>query len=142
MTSERKHADRLVVLTGATGFVGRYVVERLLDEPNLRLRCLVRSSSDSSRLKSQGSRVELYHGDVTRPESLVSLFEGAWGAINLAGHRDFWSRRRSDYDALNEEGAAHVFRAARRAGVEKAVQVSTPLAFGVPERIPFDEESV
>lgn len=142
MTSDQAHADRLVVLTGATGFVGRHVVERLLEQPDLRLRCLVRSGSDVSRLERCGSRVDLCYGDVTRPESLDPLFEGAWGAINLAGHRDFWSRHRSDYDALNEEGAAHVFRAARRAGVEKAVQVSTPLAFGVPEKIPFDEDSV
>jgi nucleoside-diphosphate-sugar epimerase len=132
---------RIVVVTGATGFVGRHVVERLLEEDGVRLRCLVRSSSDTEFLTALGPRVSLCVGDVTRPESLSRIFDGAWGVVHLAGHRDFWSRRRSDYYALNEEGAVNVFRAARRAGVEKAVQVSTPLAFGVPDDRPFDEES-
>jgi dihydroflavonol-4-reductase len=61
--------------------------------------------------------------------------------INLAGYRDFWSRSRDLYYALNTRGAENVFRAALAAGVEKAVQVSTPLAFGVPKETPFDEAS-
>jgi dihydroflavonol-4-reductase len=128
-------------MTGATGFVGRHVVERLLREPDLRLRCLVRPSSDTSALRAHGSRVSLVEGDVCEPRTLAPLFDGAWGAINLAGYRDFWNRNRDHYYALNRDGAAHVFRAALAAGVSKVVQVSTPLAFGVPVRIPFDEET-
>ena len=138
---KRTKPTRIVVVTGATGFVGRHVVERLLEEEDVHLRCLVRPASDSSALEAMSSRVTLYRGDVTRPESLPEIFEGAWGLIHLAGQRDFWSRRRADYYTLNEEGAENVFRAARRAGLSKAVQVSTPLAFGVPDQIPFDEES-
>jgi dihydroflavonol-4-reductase len=61
--------------------------------------------------------------------------------VNLAGYRDFWSRSRDLYYALNTRGAENVFRASLNAKVQKVVQVSTPLAFGVPEEIPFDEES-
>jgi dihydroflavonol-4-reductase len=61
--------------------------------------------------------------------------------INLAGYRDFWARDRTLYYELNTEGAKNVFRSALEAQVRKVVQVSTPLAFGVPERIPFDEET-
>ena len=133
------NTTRTIAITGATGFVGRHVVERLLQEPDIRLRCLVRASSDCTRLESMGDRVELVQGDVCKPETLPPLMHGAWGVIHLAGYRDFWSRERSLYYQLNAQGAKNVFEAALEAGVQKVVQVSTPLAFGFPDRIPFDE---
>lgn len=130
---------RTIAITGATGFVGRHVVERLLREPNTRLRCLVRPGSDRASLKALGDRIELVEGDVCKPETLPPLMAGAWGVIHLAGYRDFWSRNRNLYYELNAQGAKNVFEAALEAGVQKVVQVSTPLAFGSPDRIPFDE---
>ncbi len=132
---------RTIAVTGATGFVGGHVVERLLQEPGLELRCLVRPASRPSDALRTDDRITLVEGDVVVPETLPQLVNGAWGVINLAGYRDFWSRRRSLYYELNTEGAEHVFRAALVAGVDKVVQVSTPLAFGVPKSIPFDEDT-
>ncbi len=37
---------RTVLVTGASGFVGRVLVERLLAEKNIRVRCLVRHETD------------------------------------------------------------------------------------------------
>lgn len=133
--------QRTVAITGATGFVGRYVASRLLREDDIHLRCLVRDSSDTTFLESLGPRVTFSTGDICRAASLTPMLVGAWGVVNLAGHRDFWIRSRRLYYELNERGAENVFRAAMDADVEKVVQVSTPLAFGVPEQLPFDEES-
>ncbi len=133
---------RTIAITGATGFVGRHVVKRLLEEPHLTLRCLVRPESDTDELAALGERVRCVRGDVCEPGSLTPLVEGAWGAINLAGYRDFWSPSPEVYESLNTRGAENVFRAALNANLQKVVQVSTPLAFGVPKQIPFDEETV
>ncbi len=130
-----------IAITGATGFVGRYVLERLLQEPNLRLRCLVRPSSNTSVIRTFGERVSLVEGDVCKPQSLPAFVSGAWGVINLAGYRDFWSRNREFYYDLNTRGAENTFIAALDAKVEKVVQVSTPLAFGLPDEIPFNEDT-
>jgi nucleoside-diphosphate-sugar epimerase len=132
---------RTIAVTGPTGFVGRHVVARLLEEPDLDLRCLVRPTSDTKMLEAASPRVSLVRGDVCDPSSLEGLVEGAWGVINLAGYRDFWSRDRDLYYALNTRGAENVFRAALAADVKKVIQVSTPLAFGLPASIPFDEDS-
>ena len=132
---------RVVAVTGATGFVGSHVVERLLEERDVELRCLVRRTSDTSELERKGARVSLFRGDVCEPDTLGPLLRGAWGAVHLAGYRDFWSRDRDLYYRLNTQGAENVFRAALAAKASKVVQVSTPLAFGVPETIPFDEET-
>ena len=92
-------------------------------------------------LEAKSERVTAIMGDVCDPASLPPLVEGAWGVINLAGYRDFWSRDRNLYYELNARGAENVFRVSLESGAEKVVQVSTPLAFGVPDEIPFDEDS-
>ncbi len=133
--------QRLIAITGANGFVGRHVVERLLREPGYTLRCVTRESSDLSALAAYTDRVTFMHGDITRQETLEDAFEGAWGVINLAGYRDFWSQHRDHFYELNQRGAAKVFKACLARQVKKVVQVSTPLAFGMPDRIPFDEST-
>ncbi|MFT4520679.1 MAG: dihydroflavonol-4-reductase, partial [Halioglobus sp.] len=71
----------------------------------------------------------------------VKAFKGSWGVVNLAGYREFWSQQREHFYDLNERGACNVFEACLAAGVKKVVQVSTPLAYGVPDQIPFNEAS-
>ena len=132
---------KILLITGATGFVGSHFVERMLTESDYQLRCLVRDKNKLNRLTAYKDKIQWVIGDITDAESLVAALDGVWGVVNLAGYREFWSRQSSHYYSINEQGAKNVFMAALEAGVEKAVQVSTPLAFGVPEVIPFNENS-
>ena len=132
---------KILLVTGATGFVGSHFVERMLTESDYQLRCLVRDKNKLNRLTAYKDKIQWVIGDITDAESLVAALDGVWGVVNLAGYREFWSRQSSHYYSINEQGAKNVFMAALEAGVEKAVQVSTPLAFGVPEVIPFNENS-
>ncbi len=132
---------RTVVVTGASGFVGTAVVERLLQAPDIHVRCLVRPGSDRTAPAAGSRRVSICTGDITRPETLTNALEGAWGVINLAGYREFWAQRREHFYQVNHHGAENVFRTALAAAVEKVVQVSTPLAYGVPHSLPFDEDA-
>ena len=61
--------QRTVTVTGATGFVGRHLVERLLEEPDYKVRCLVRRDSDLSQLKQRSAELDFIYGDITRPET-------------------------------------------------------------------------
>jgi dihydroflavonol-4-reductase len=133
--------QRIVTVTGATGFVGRHLVERLLAERGIHVRCLVRAGSNRAGLPATSRKLSLCEGDITEPGTLEAAFDGAWGVVNLAGYREFWAKDRSHFYRINETGARNVFRACLDAGVSRVVQVSTPLAFGVPERLPFDEQS-
>ena len=135
----KKH--RTVIVTGSRGFVGRAVVERLLQEPDTRVRCLMRAGSESPVPVGGDQRVSACAGDITRPETLANALDGTWGVVNLAGYREFWAQRREHFYEVNHHGAENVFRAALGAGAEKVVQVSTPLAYGVPGSLPFDEHS-
>jgi nucleoside-diphosphate-sugar epimerase len=132
---------KIVTVTGATGFVGRALVKRLTKEPGIDIRCLVRPGSDIAELRRLGREVGVVYGDIMQPETLLKAFEGSWGVVNVAGYREFWCRSRKHFYTLNEGGAKNVFRACLEAGVSRVVQVSTPLAYGVPEQIPFDEDT-
>ena len=132
---------KIVTVTGATGFVGRHVVERLLQEPDVEVRALLHSRRSAGTLKALAGRVSCVEGDITRPATLDAAVAGAWGVINIAGYREFWSANRDHFYEVNHQGAINVFDACLKSGVEKVVQVSTPLTWGVPASIPFDESS-
>lgn len=135
-------AKRTVAVTGATGFVGRHLVARLLEEGSFRVRCLVRRDSDVAALARLSGDLTFAYGDITHRESLSGVFDDMWGVVNLAGYREFWSQRKEHFYDINERGASNVFEACLDAGVEKVVQVSTPLAYGLPDHLPFNEASI
>lgn len=132
---------RTILVTGASGFVGRSLVERLLAEKDIRVRCLVRHETDRSYLKALDGDISFCEGDITQQDTLGAALEGVWGVVNLAGYREFWARDPAHFYDVNNRGAQNVFQACLTAGTAKVVQVSTPLAYGVPDQLPFDEQS-
>ena len=73
--------DRLVLVTGVTGYIGGRLVPRLL-EAGYRVRVLVR---DKNRLQGRAwlKQVEIVEGDVLEPDSLTSALSGVQAAYYL-----------------------------------------------------------
>ena len=97
-----------VLVTGATGFTGAFVVRALL-ERGCRVGAFVRAGSDTSALEALG--VELRRGDLDRPETLEGALAGFDALANVA--------------SLGFGHAPGIVAAAERAGVPRAVFVST-----------------
>lgn len=113
-----------VAVTGATGFIGTRLVERLVAE-GTPVRALVRSPGKlRPRLRD---RVELVSGTLEDPMALRRLMEGASMVYHLAGLATAWTRRSEDYFAINVQGVRLVLIAAQLAGVSRLVHVSTVL---------------
>jgi uncharacterized protein YbjT (DUF2867 family) len=107
--------NRLILVTGATGYVGGRLVPRLL-EKGCRVRCLVR---DPARLQGRPwqDQVEIVVGDVFQAARLASILEGVHAAYylihSMAGGKDFHER---DLTA-----ASSFAQAAHAAGVERII---------------------
>jgi dihydroflavonol-4-reductase len=126
-----------VLVTGATGFVGRALVARLLEDGRA-VRVLQRRTAPDL-----DARVEVVQGDVTDLASVERAAAGAATIINLAGIVSHLESERAHMQAVNVGGVEHVLAAARTAGVQRVVHVSSVAAVGMAERpdAPLDEDS-
>lgn len=120
-------AGRLCLVTGASGFVGGWVVEKLIAE-GARVRCLVRSSSRLDLL--QELPVELAVGDVADLSALRSALSGVEFVFHVAGL--IKANDPSDYFRVNSLGSVNVLEAARSQApqLERLVLVSSLAAAG------------
>ncbi len=121
--TREKRAKALV--TGATGFIGSHLVERLLAE-GYQVRALARSAARARR--SLPARVRLALGDVRDIESLRTAAEG----IDLVFHAaatvttlGLWRR----FDQTTVRGTENVLRASAEAGVRRFVLFSSPAVY-------------
>lgn len=109
------------VVTGAFGYSGEYVAQRLL-ERGRRVRTLTNSPARNSPVRG---RVEVRPYDFDRPEALIESLRGAAVLYNT-----YWVRfnrrglQREFSHASAVENTLHLFDGARRAGVRRVVHVS------------------
>jgi len=125
-------------ITGATGFIGIHLVERLA-QTERKMHCLVRKTSNVSRLKELGATIVT--GDVTDKDSLREGMRDCNQVINLANVYSFWEPNRQIYTDINVKGTRNVMECALETGVSKVVHVSSVVVYGKPADCPFTEES-
>ncbi|HEY3297880.1 MAG TPA: NAD-dependent epimerase/dehydratase family protein [Armatimonadota bacterium] len=127
-----------VLVTGATGFVGSHLAERLLNE-GFDVRIIVRPDSDVSRLESAGA--EVVPGDLTNPASIWRAVKGVDTVYHIAALFRKARLPDSDYWAVNHEGAINLLRTSFEAGVSRYVHCSTVGVLGHISDPPANEDS-
>lgn len=113
------------LVTGASGFVGAWLVKRLTARGDL-VRCLLREGSSVAAL--DGLTFERAAGDITAPDTLAAALEGVEVVFHLAGVRR--AARREDFLQVNAEGTRHVCEAMKRAGARRLVLCGSLAAAG------------
>ncbi|MDR6832450.1 MULTISPECIES: complex I NDUFA9 subunit family protein [unclassified Sphingopyxis] len=114
----QKLDGQLITVLGGGGFVGRYVVQRLLAR-GARVRIAQRSPRAATFLKPLGGlgQTQFVAADVRDPSSITRAVQGSDAVINLVGAF-------ADMQAVQADGAAHVAAAAKAAGVATLVHMS------------------
>jgi NAD dependent epimerase/dehydratase len=136
--------NRRVLVTGAGGFIGSHLAERLT-ELGAHTRCFVRYTSQGSAgwLSSSPlrSEFEIIHGDVRDYESVLHAVEGVTAIFHLAalvGIPYSYESPRS-YVQTNIAGTLNVLEAARRHETERILCTSTSEVYGSALYVPIDE---
>lgn len=104
----------LVLVTGATGYIGGRLVPRLRQK-GWTVRCLVR---DPARLDGRGwEGVEIIEGDLFKTDTVAAAMQGVRFAYYLVHSLQAWG----DYTEKERTSALNFAQAAKAAGVERII---------------------
>jgi len=141
-----------LILTGASGFVGRHLLEALKDD------YVIYGIARRSQSRSGATvhpHIHWYQVDIAERGPLQAVFRdiaargGADTAIHLAAYYDFIGEDHPEYERTNVVGTRHVLDACRDLGVRQFVFSSSVAACRFPrpghaltERSPADGEHI
>ena len=108
-------------ITGATGFVGSHVAERVRSQGHA-ARCLVRTGGDAAFLRSIGA--EIVPGDLTDGAGLKAALQGVDVVVHSAAKVGDWGPV-EDYRKVNVEGLRALLDAAKGLPLSRFVHVSS-----------------
>jgi NAD dependent epimerase/dehydratase len=139
--------NKNVLVTGAGGFIGSHLVERLVGL-GARVRAVVRynSRNDWGLLEVLAPAVtaclDVRAGDLVDPFWTLKVVEGCDVIFHLAAliAIPYSYIAPQQFVAVNCSGALNLLEAARRAGVERFVHTSTSETYGTARYTPIDEK--
>jgi dTDP-glucose 4,6-dehydratase len=139
---------KTVLVTGAGGFIGSHLVERLVRDGH-RVRGFLRYNGrdDRGHLDRIDGRlareVEVIRGDLKDPDAVRRAVAGCEWVFHLGASIAIPYSYQNPHDVMqtNVVGTAHVLDAARASGaVERVVLTSTSEVYGTARTVPIDEE--
>jgi uncharacterized protein YbjT (DUF2867 family) len=108
-----------VYLTGATGFVGKHMLERLLAEGHA-VRAAVRDPQKASLAKR--AKIEFVAGDIVEGTGLDQGMQGCDAVIHLVGI--IVEKGTNTFERVHHLGTRNVVEAAKRTGIKRFVHMS------------------
>ncbi len=139
--------DVPVLVTGADGFIGSHLVERLLDDgASVRAFCLYNSNGSLGWLDGldpeRRARLDVRLGDVRDARFVRQAVEGVDVVFHLAAliAIPYSYQAPESFVDTNVSGTLNVLEAVRDGGVRRLVQTSTSEVYGTPETVPITED--
>jgi len=125
-----------IVITGASGFIGRHFVE--VCRGKFRLFCLARRSQKEAGIAADAnlrwSQVDIGHWDTMRQVvQCIKTNGGAEFVVHLAGYYDFTQKNNPEYESTNVKGTYNVLKLAQQIGTRRFLFSSSLAACEFPE---------
>jgi len=116
-----------ILVTGATGFIGKHLVQRLIEQGN-RIHILYRSEVKISDLHHPD--ILLFKGDILTIQSLQKAMKDCDYVLHLAAYAKVWARQKQTYYTSNYTGTMNILETALENKIKKVIVVSTAGVFG------------
>jgi uncharacterized protein YbjT (DUF2867 family) len=104
-----------ILLTGSTGYIGRRLAVKLLEDPGVHLRLFVRNRNKVQF--TQSDKLEIFEGNAIDRESLIEALSG----IDVAYYLIHSMGAKADYRELDKTIAMNFRDACIRAGVKRII---------------------
>ena len=118
-----------VLVTGATGFLGKYVVKELV-EHGYQVRAFGRNSKVGRSLEN--SSVSFFQGDLTKADDVLEACKGMDLVVHAGALSTVWGPWEDFYQA-NVLGTKYVLEACRQTGIQRLVYISSPSIYAAPK---------
>lgn len=142
-----KIANKKVLVTGADGFIGSHLVEKLIEEgANVKAFVFYNSFNSWGWLDSLPkdilNKIEIFAGDIRDPYGVKAAMQGCDVVFHLAALIAIpYSYHSPDsYVDTNIKGTLNIIQAAKELGVEKVLVTSTSEVYGTAMYVPIDEK--
>ncbi|MBI1826460.1 MAG: complex I NDUFA9 subunit family protein [Planctomycetes bacterium] len=145
--NDKTTVPRSVMVTGATGFVGRHIVRNLLAR-GITPVCLVRSPSklQSQYPREAAKRIKTVVGDLWDLGALAEAASQSRAVIHLVGIIIARPLRGQTFHRVHVKGTQNVIEAARGAGIQRFIHMSAlgtrPNAISKYHRTKWDAEEI
>ncbi|GEM_PF-2371540 len=130
-----------VLITGASGFIGRRIVESLAGERGLALSILLRDPDKSVDLAREAA-LEVHKGDITKPESLKAALSGKEVIVHCAAlMSNFDSETRGKFYEVNAAGTENLLKSCDLNALKQFIHISAVGVYGACGDEPLNEEA-
>jgi NAD dependent epimerase/dehydratase len=138
--------NKTVLVTGADGFIGSHLTQRLLEE-GCKVKAFVYYNSFNSWgwidtfPKEQKNKLEIFAGDIRDPNGVRTAMQGVDVVFHLAAliAIPFSYHSPDSYVDTNVKGTLNVVQAARDLNTKRVLVTSTSEVYGTAQYVPIDE---
>lgn len=124
---DAERTDRLILVTGATGFLGGYMVRRLL-EKGVAVRAMGRNPGKGLELAAAGAH--FVPVDLRDRTAVIEACRGVAAVVHAGALSSAWGKYQDFYD-INVSGTENIIAGCRAHDVKRLVYISSPSVMSV-----------
>ena len=113
-----------VLVTGATGFIGRYLVENLIKN-GYNVKVITRNSYYKDK------NIDIFFGDITKKETIADAFKDVQAVFHNAAYAVDWNNK-NELDKVNIKGTRNIADLCKEKKIRRLIFTSSAGVYGFP----------